>query len=151
MLRHVNLVTTDVSEEPNVSVILRTRIGELRTMLAVTRASVFLRSLRRLLVTANVLSRLPILVVLMMEALSSSETSVVTIAKRRNIPQDGNLHSHRRDLKSYILGIRHFVVLFNIFKSILGRRQKYGKGRFLSDPFQFLDHYSAFHSELRNC
>jgi hypothetical protein len=62
---------------------------------------VFLRSVRRLLVTANVPSS-PILVTLMMEALSSSETSVV--ATRRKISEDAILHSHRREnLKSYTL------------------------------------------------
>jgi hypothetical protein len=53
----------------------------------------FLRSVRRLLVTANVPSS-PILVTMIKEALSASETTVLTRPTRRNIPEDAVLHSH---------------------------------------------------------
>jgi hypothetical protein len=96
MLRRVVLVRTDVSEDLSASIIRVTRIGELGRTLAATSNRrtlrrnvffVFLRSLRRLLVRANVVPSSPILVTLMMEVLCYSETSVLSRATRRNIPR----------------------------------------------------------------
>jgi hypothetical protein len=95
MLRRVALVRTDISEELIASFIRLVRIGELGKTLAVTsnrctlrRNLVFFRSVRRLLVTASVVSSALILVTLMKEAISSSESSVLTSATRRNTQED---------------------------------------------------------------
>jgi hypothetical protein len=72
MLRHVALVTTDVSEELGASFIWATRIGELGRTLAVT-SNVRCEDVQsRLLVTAIVVPSSPVLATLMKEALSSS-------------------------------------------------------------------------------
>jgi hypothetical protein len=80
MLCHVAVLRTDVSEEYVASITRVERSGELGTTLAVQLASV----------------------TLIMEAIHSSVTSFLARATWRNIPENGILHSHRREnLKFY--------------------------------------------------
>jgi hypothetical protein len=77
---------------------------------------VFCRSIHRSLVMDNVPSS-PIFVSLMMETLCSSETSVLIRATWHNIPEDGILHSHRREnLNSYksILPLPNIIMVQNV-------------------------------------
>jgi hypothetical protein len=103
MLGSAALVRTGVSKENIASIIKVKRIGELRTTLAVTNNRSTLR------VVGNVAPSSPILLLLMMEALRSSETSIPTRATRRKVSQDSIHHSHRREnLKFYIAFINRF-------------------------------------------
>jgi hypothetical protein len=61
----------------------------------------YTRSVRQLLVTANVIPSSLIHVTLIMEALCSSEMSVLIRTAWCNIPEYGILHSHHENLKSY--------------------------------------------------
>jgi hypothetical protein len=65
-----------------------TSSGMLRRVALVRIDLIILRSVLRLLVTANAIPSSPSIVTLMMEALRSSETSTPTRTTLRNIPED---------------------------------------------------------------
>jgi hypothetical protein len=87
MLRRVDLVRTDVSEEIIASITRVTRIGELRSPLVITSNR----------------SKLRRNTIVIMEAIRSSETSVLTKSTWGHIPEVGFFPSpHRENLKSYM-------------------------------------------------
>jgi hypothetical protein len=96
MLRRVAVIRTRRYRESSAPIIRETRIGELETLATVA-------CCEEILDTAKVFPSSPILVTLIMEAIRSYETSVLTRATLRHIPEDDILHSRRREnLKSYI-------------------------------------------------
>jgi hypothetical protein len=85
--------------------------------LSFTKNAVFLDvRMLQLLITANVFPSLPILVILMMEAIHFCETSVLTKATLRNIREYGIFHSHcRENLKYFIkpFGFKYKIAAMN--------------------------------------
>jgi hypothetical protein len=106
ILCRVALARTKVSGASIASIIRVTKIDELGTTPTVRNNRGRLRILRsalHLLVTADVVNSPSILFTPMIEAICPSETSVLTSATRRHIPEYGIFHSHcRENFKPYI-------------------------------------------------
>jgi hypothetical protein len=93
MLRRVALVRTDLSKERITSIIRVTRTGELGKTLTVISNIVLLRCVLLLLATVNAVPTSTIFVILKMNAILSSETSVLRRGTRRTIPVGGRLQA----------------------------------------------------------
>jgi hypothetical protein len=113
MWRRVTLVKTDDSKERIAPIIRVKWISKLGTTLA-----------SQLLVTANIVLSSLILFTLMIEAKSSSETSVVSRATLRHIPEDGIPRSHRSEI--LVLEICEADSVFRS-RQLLATREKFPK------------------------
>jgi hypothetical protein len=77
--------------------------------MALVRTDISEESITTLIV--NVVPSSPILVTLMMEAMSSFESSVLTRVARRNITEDGILQSYRRENLKYHIALTGWALL----------------------------------------
>jgi 3'-phosphoadenosine 5'-phosphosulfate sulfotransferase (PAPS reductase)/FAD synthetase len=90
------LAKTDILEEHIASIIRAKRMNEI--------ILVFLCNVPQLLVPANIVPSPLILLNILMEAIYSFETYVITIVTLLHIPEDDILHGNRlENLKSYIV------------------------------------------------
>jgi hypothetical protein len=104
-----SIVKTDILEERTASIFRVTKIVELGTTLLCE----YFRSVRRFVVTANVVPISQIWVTLIMKALRSSVTSVLIRVTRSNIPEDSILHSLRSQRIPLFKVIRFFEIWFS--------------------------------------
>jgi hypothetical protein len=117
MWRRVALVRTDVSDERIASITMMERISKLGATLTASSNWTTLRgntfNVFRLLVTANVVPTSLILYTLMMEAIVSSGTSVLTRDTRHNLQEDSIHHIYRREnRKSKFISYFYFNIIY---------------------------------------